>query len=102
VLADCVGVALDILRAAGRVRHRLETLRAPAAADTVRDAHEHLLRLVGPGVLTRSGTHRLPDVHRYVRGIEHRLEHLAGQVDRDRRRMAEVRPLEERQQRRIA
>lgn len=102
VFADTVGVALDILRAAGRVRHRLESLRAPAAADTARDAFDHLLRLVGPGFIARAGTHRLPDVHRYVRGIEHRLEHLAGQVDRDRRRMAEVRPLEDRQQRLIA
>ncbi|MGA1346312.1 MAG: ATP-dependent RNA helicase HrpA [Ilumatobacteraceae bacterium] len=102
VFADCVGVALDILRAAGRVRQRLEALRAPAAADTVRDALDHLVRLVGPGFVARAGTHRLPDVHRYVRGIEHRLEHLAGQVDRDRRRMAEVRPLEDRQQRRLS
>jgi ATP-dependent helicase HrpA len=102
VFADCVGVGLDILRAAGRALHRLETLRAPAAADTVRDAHDHLLHLVGPGFVSRAGTHRLPDVHRYVRGIEHRLDHLAGQVDRDRRRMAEVRPLEDRQRRLIA
>jgi ATP-dependent helicase HrpA len=33
-------------------------------------------------------------VHRYVRGIEYRLDHLAGDVARDQRRMAEVRPVE--------
>jgi ATP-dependent helicase HrpA len=38
----------------------------------------------------------LPDVHRYVRGLEYRLERLADDVARDRRRMAEVVPLEER------
>ncbi len=28
----------------------------------------------------RAGTDRLPDVHRYVRGIEYRLDHLAGDL----------------------
>jgi ATP-dependent helicase HrpA len=42
----------------------------------------------------RAGTDRLPDVHRYVRAIEYRLDHLAGDVRRDQRRMAEVRPVE--------
>jgi ATP-dependent helicase HrpA len=37
---------------------------------------------------------RLPDLHRYVRGIEYRLDHLGGDTARDRRRMAEVRPVE--------
>ena len=56
--------------------------------------HAHLERLVAPGFVRRAGTDRLPDVHRYVRGIEYRLDHLAGDVARDQRRMAEVRPLE--------
>jgi len=51
-------------------------------------------RLVAPGFVRRAGTDRLPDLHRYVRAIEYRLDHLAGDVARDQRRMAEVRPLE--------
>ncbi len=58
------------------------------------DAEAHVDRLVSPGFVERSGTDRLPDVHRYVRGIEYRLDHLGGDVARDQRRMAEVRPIE--------
>ena len=39
---------------------------------------------------------RVPDLLRYVRGIEYRLDRLAEDVARDHRRMAEVRPLERR------
>jgi ATP-dependent helicase HrpA len=54
----------------------------------------HLDRLVWAGFVRRAGAHRLPDVHRYLRGIEHRLDHLAGDFRRDQRRMADVRSLE--------
>jgi ATP-dependent helicase HrpA len=50
--------------------------------------------VVAPGFVRRAGTDRLPDIHRYVRAIEYRLDHLAGDVRRDQRRMAEVRPIE--------
>src|SRR5690606_19316572 len=92
--ADALATAGDILAAAGRVRRRLEALTAEALRPTVGDAQAHCARLVAPGFVRRSGTDRLPDVHRYVRGIEYRIDHLAGDVERDRRRMAEVRPLE--------
>ncbi|MEI2419904.1 DUF3418 domain-containing protein, partial [Arthrospira platensis SPKY2] len=36
------------------------------------------------------GTHRLPDLARYLRGIEYRIDRLRGGVDRDRARIAEV------------
>ena len=61
---------------------------------TVADAEAHWTDSSVPGFVRRTGADRLPDVHRYVRGIEYRLDHLAGDVARDRRRMAEVRPLE--------
>ena len=92
--ADALATAGDVLEAAARVRRRLGALTADALASTVADAEAHCARLVAPGFVRRSGTERLPDVHRYVRGIEYRLDHLAGDVERDRRRMAEVRPLE--------
>src|SRR5690606_38405661 len=72
----------------------LGVLTADALAPTVADARAHLDRLVAAGFVRRAGTDRLPDVHRYVRGIEYRLDHLAGDVARDQRRMAEVRPVE--------
>ena len=43
-----------------------------------------------------AGSRRLPDVHRYVRGIEYRLDRLAEDISRDLRRMGEVLPLEQR------
>ena len=46
----------------------------------------------GPGSSSAAGTRRLPDVHRYVRAIEYRLDRLADDVPRDVRRMAEVVP----------
>ena len=92
--ADALGVAADILAAAVRVRSRLGALTAVALGPTVQDARAHVARLTAPGFVRRSGAGRLPDVHRYVRGIEHRLDHLAGDVARDRRRMEEVLPVE--------
>jgi len=92
--ADALATAADVLGAAGRVRKRLGALTAEALRPTVADAGGHLARLVAPGFVRRAGTARLPDVHRYVRAIEYRLDHLAGDVPRDKRRMAEVRPLE--------
>jgi len=94
IAVDALAVAADILDAGERVRKRTRSLTAEALRPTVGDVEAHLARLVSPGFVRRSGTDRLPDVHRYVRGIEYRLDHLAGDVARDRRRMAEVRPLE--------
>ncbi|MFP5489793.1 MAG: DUF3418 domain-containing protein, partial [Acidimicrobiia bacterium] len=92
--ADALAEAADIVAAGERVRKRLGALTAEALQPTVADARAHLERLVQPGFVRRAGTHRLPDVHRYVRGIEYRLDHLSGDVPRDQRRMAEVRPIE--------
>jgi len=43
-----------------------------------------------------AGLARLPDVARYVDALDYRLERLGGEVERDARRLAEVRPLERR------
>jgi ATP-dependent helicase HrpA len=96
ITLDALSAAADVLAAAGRVRAQLEPMVAAALAPSVDDARAQLERLVRPGFVLRSGTRRLPDVHRYVRGIEYRLERLADDVARDRRRMATVAPLEER------
>ncbi len=94
VAADALAVAADVVAAAGRVRARIASLTAEALRPTVADADAHVGRLVAPGFVRRGGADRLPDIHRYVRGIEYRLDHLGGDVHRDQRRMVEVRPLE--------
>jgi ATP-dependent helicase HrpA len=91
---DALATAADVVTAADRVERRLGALTADALRPTVADARAHVERLVAPGFVRRSGIERLPDVHRYVRGIEYRLDHLAGDVARDQRRMTEVRPVE--------
>ena len=92
--SDVLATAADIVTAADRVHRRLGSLNATGWRPTVADAGAHVERLVSPGFVRRTGTDRLPDVHRYVRGIEYRLDHLGGDVVRDQRRMDEVRPVE--------
>lgn len=92
--ADALAEAADVVAAAERVHKRLRTLTADALQPTVADARAHVERLVAAGFVRRTGTDRLPDVHRYVRGIEYRLDHLGGDVARDRRRIDDVRPVE--------
>jgi ATP-dependent helicase HrpA len=86
--------AAAVVAAAVRVQQRLRAMRAIALSETVDDANRHLGRLVRPGFVSSAGIDRLDDVERYVEGIGYRLDHLAGAVDRDRRRIEEVRQLE--------
>ncbi len=101
--ANRAGVALGksaaVVAAAARVHEHTARLIALALRPSVDDANAHLGRLVRPGFVSASGVDRLDDVERYVRGIAYRLEHLAGAVQRDQARMAEIHPLEERYRR---
>lgn len=91
---EVVLASLDVVGEAGRVLSRIELLRAPAAAVTRRDAHDHLRRLVGPGFVERVGVEGMDDLRRFIAGLIHRLDHFAGHVDRDRRNVEQVAPLE--------
>ncbi len=91
-----VRAAAGIVAAAVDIQARLARLHAEPMRATVLDASAHLGRLVRPGFVLAAGIDRLGDIGRYVDGLAHRLEHLAGAVDRDRRRMDEVVPLEAR------
>ena len=91
-----LGRAVAAAAVAAEVNELLGRLRAPSLSDSVDDANLHLARLVRPGFVTAHGIDRLEDVERYVRGIRYRLEHLGGAGERDRVRMSEVLPLEDR------
>jgi len=93
--AGALGRAADVLAAAASVRRRLDAFTAPALQPSVADISAHLTRLVRPRFVVVAGTDRLDDVRRYVRGIEYRIDHLAADVGRDRRRMDEIVPLED-------
>ena len=96
LLLDVVHTALAVVADAASVLRRLERLRAPTAAPSVADIEAHLDRLLGPGFVSRAGTRRLPDLRRYVAGVAHRVDHLGGRLDRDRRAMDEIAPAESR------
>jgi ATP-dependent helicase HrpA len=96
IAGEALRRSATIVAVATAVEGQLARLSAPTVRASVDDANAHLGRLVRPGFVLHAGIDRLPDVGRYVRSIAHRLDHLAGAADGDRRRMAEVVPLEER------
>jgi len=93
---DALVQATAAVAATGPVQARWATLRADALQPSVDDANFHLGRLLRPGFVFHTGLAQLPEIERYVRAVGHRLDTLAGGVERDRRRMAEVLPLEAR------
>ncbi len=95
IAAGAMARACDALVEATAVRERLDRLVAPALQPSVADATAQLDRLVRPGFVRRAGTARIDDIARYVRAIGYRLDRLASDVGRDRRRMADIVPLED-------
>jgi ATP-dependent helicase HrpA len=93
---DALDAGVGIVAHAAVLRDRLAGLGAAALAESIADVEAHLDRLVRPRFILTAGTHRLPDLARYLRGIEYRLDRLRGAVDRDRARIAEVVGLERR------
>jgi ATP-dependent helicase HrpA len=103
VRGDLVGRALEvvqvvagILRRHAAVSARLDAITAPALLPARLDIRRHLARLVRRGFVTSTGTSRLPDVDRYLRGIEHRLDRLPKDPARDAEWTRRVQPLEAR------
>ena len=83
-----------IVLAAAAVEARLGRLTAPAVQASVVDARAQLHRLVRPGFVTATGVHRLPDVLRYVKGIERRLDKVGSEPVKDAQKMRGVQALE--------
>jgi ATP-dependent helicase HrpA len=68
----------------------INALTAPAFDASVSDLRRQLRWLAGPGFITATGAARLPDVVRYCHAARVRAEKLAGDLDRDRRRMVPI------------
>ncbi|HEY4098977.1 MAG TPA: ATP-dependent RNA helicase HrpA [Baekduia sp.] len=83
-----------ILGARADLHRVMQTLIAEPLRPARQDVAEQLGGLVYPGFVTASGAARLPDVVRYLRAAERRLERLPDVVPVDRDRMAGVRELE--------
>ncbi|MCB0996610.1 MAG: ATP-dependent RNA helicase HrpA, partial [Acidimicrobiales bacterium] len=82
-LATLGAQADELLVLHSALRIRLEELGAPRLAAAVTDIHAQLDRLFYQGVFSGIGVDRIPDLIRYLRAIERRLDRLPEAPDRD-------------------
>jgi ATP-dependent helicase HrpA len=92
-LTDVLHTVELILAAAQDVELRLGSTSSLALLASLADAREHLVRLVYPGFITRTGATRLPDLVRYLRALQYRLERMPERLGRDREAMARLEPV---------
>ena len=85
----------DTLTTAQAIDARLGELAAPALVPTLADVRVQLARLVHPGFVTAAGARRLPDLARYLKAVEHRLDRLPAGWQRDQELTALVQALED-------
>ncbi|WP_433718740.1 ATP-dependent RNA helicase HrpA [Actinoplanes sp. CA-051413] len=89
-VANVVTQVRAVLATAYDVEQRLGSTRDPALADI----RQQLKGLVHPGFVTETGWKQLHHLPRYLRGITHRLDRLAGNLPRDRQLMTQVHEIE--------
>ena len=77
----------QVLRTAYDLQARLGGEQRPALAPAVQDLQAQLAALVHPGFVSAAGSGRLPDLVRYLRGMERRLARLPRDPVRDRSSM---------------
>ena len=85
---------VDVLAARADLHRRMEGMVAAPLRDARQDVAQQLGSLVFPGFVTATGAARLPDLVRYLRAADRRLEKLPDVLAVDRDRMAAVRALE--------
>jgi len=88
--------AAEVVEVAQAVERQLQRLVAPSLQVSVNDAAAQLDRLVRRHFVTTAGLRRLPDLVRYVRGIERRLDKLTADAPRDQHRLRPIVVLERR------
>jgi ATP-dependent RNA helicase HrpA len=102
VTADVVSRVESALRLAHSVQSRLEDTRADAVQPAVVDMRAQLDRLIYPGFVTATGYRQLPQLTRYLRGIERRLDKLPENPARDAANMALAQRVEQAYQEAVA
>jgi ATP-dependent helicase HrpA len=95
VTADVVTHVESALRLAHAVQARLDDSRADAIQPAVADMCAQLSGLIYPGFVTATGYRRLPQLTRYLRGIEWRLDKLPENPARDATNMAVAQRVEQ-------
>ncbi len=94
--ADVVAATAEVLTAARLVEAALSGLQGGVLAASIIDAKTQLAALLPDRFIAATGAAHLGDLQRYLQALERRLARLPGDPDRDRARMAEVLPWEER------
>jgi ATP-dependent helicase HrpA len=92
------GLARQVGEAVGRAQAidaQLAAMLTAAHDETVVDARAHLDRLLRPGWIADAGHDQLPDVVRYLRALEHRVQKARTDPARDRRHIAAIQRLEQ-------
>ncbi|GAA1027485.1 ATP-dependent RNA helicase HrpA [Virgisporangium ochraceum] len=92
-VVDTVGKVTPILGLAYVVEQRLAPL-AGSVPSAVLDVRSQLKALVYRGFVTATGWWRLPDLPRYLRAIEKRLDGLPDRAGRDAQLMGQIQQLE--------
>ncbi len=93
LIEEVFSVVADVERAlpvAHRVRTQLSQAPRTANPDSVADARHHLGDLVHPGFVTSTGRRRLPDLVRYLKGLERRVEKFGASPHRDLQHMETI------------
>jgi ATP-dependent helicase HrpA len=84
-----------IYNAAGRIEVQLSDLTNGSCIAATRDIGIQVDRLVHQGFVAISGPARLPDIERYLKAVERRIEQLPAGVAKDRERLSVVARLEQ-------
>jgi ATP-dependent helicase HrpA len=93
-VANVVTQVQAVLATAYDVEQRLRSLRDPNLLPALADIRQQLKGLVHAGFVTETGWRQLHQLPRYLRGIVHRLDRLAGNLARDRQLMAQIHEIE--------
>ena len=93
--ADVISVTARVLGEAHAVEAALDRTKGHAMAAAVADMRGQLSALIFPGFVATTGTRRLGDLVRYLRGITHRLEKAPADIGRDAGRMEIVQRVSE-------
>ncbi|NEA32412.1 ATP-dependent RNA helicase HrpA [Streptomyces sp. SID13031] len=108
VRSDLADTVLTILQQVEQVLSNARTVdklisrsSSPALLAALSDVRGQLEALVHRGFITEAGAKRLPDLARYLRGIEQRLDKIGANAMRDRSGMAVVQSLTDEYQKRL-
>ena len=93
--AEVVGAVARALGEAHEVEVRLGRATSPALAPAVADMRSQLAALIYPGFVSQTGARHLPDLVRYLRAIDRRLDKAPDDLRRDAERTAVVHRVED-------